>query len=332
MLDWIADMQIKTIALVGISKNSGKTTMLNYIIQSHPKLRWGVMTTGIDGEDKDVIFKTPKPKVMLGRGHIFCCDSKTLDAHGSRVTVLSGTQSAGRKLWLAEAQEPLETEITGPSAVSAQISVARAMQRHNAQKVLIDGSLDRKSIALEPDVHALILALGASYGNIAGIVQESSRLKALAAIPACKLSPYAFRRLLHSPSILIRQKSRWTDTGLTSLIGHERKFLSAIESQPQAVYIPGAYTASLHKKLGKTLALADTVIVFRHPECIKLQLQELRDFLATSSIQCLIPFRIKAFALNSWSPTGAVQDAVDFREQLRQAFPGENLIDIREIG
>lgn len=332
MLSWITDPALKNIALVGISKNSGKTSILNHLIQSFPGLDWGVMTTGIDGEEQDAIFKTPKPKVKLLAGNIFCCDSRTLDLHGSKVSILHGESCSGRKLWLVKALEALETEITGPSVVSAQIRMAKRIQSLGAGKVLIDGSLDRKSIALEADVHALILAIGASFGNLEAITKEVSRLRLLASIPAVESGTYVLRKLRKSTTILTLGNRGWQDTTLTSLIGHEKALHTILESAPTAVYIPGAYTEGMHIKLVKVLAQSSTRMIFRHPECLKLELGDLNSLLKQNQVQCLIPFRIKAYALNSWSVHGTAQDAQIFRDSLRQAFPDEYLIDIREIG
>ena len=51
----ISTWTLKTIALVGISKNSGKTTLLNGILKLYPDISWGVMSTGLDGESRDRI-------------------------------------------------------------------------------------------------------------------------------------------------------------------------------------------------------------------------------------------------------------------------------------
>ncbi|MDZ4121487.1 MAG: hypothetical protein U1C33_03650, partial [Candidatus Cloacimonadaceae bacterium] len=62
-----------TIALIGLSKNAGKTSLLNFLIKSAPRIRFGIMSTGRDGEEQDTVFATPKPPVILSAGTIFCC-------------------------------------------------------------------------------------------------------------------------------------------------------------------------------------------------------------------------------------------------------------------
>ena len=59
----------KTTFLVGNKKNAGKTTFLNYVLKQirevvHPAF----FTIGIDGEENDLIFNSPKPKIYTEIG------------------------------------------------------------------------------------------------------------------------------------------------------------------------------------------------------------------------------------------------------------------------
>ncbi|MCB5286900.1 MAG: hypothetical protein LHW64_03755 [Candidatus Cloacimonetes bacterium] len=319
------------IALVGISKNSGKTSLLNAILAEYPSLAWAVMTTGIDGEEKDLVYKTHKPQVSLHPGMLFCCDAQSLDTHGSKVQVLSAISYSGRKLFLAKALHSLKTQITGPSTVLQQAKLIAQARALGAQKVLVDGSLDRKSIAMEKAIDALILLVGASYGSVEQITEELGRLIMLRDLPQARLTKYQFRRLMRADEILIKHKSRWQSSKIQSLIQHEKQLIQVLERKPKALYIPTSLTDSVYEKLAKALATSDLKIIFRHPECIKLSRPHLQSLLRGCSASCLIPFKIKAFALNS---TAIGKDAIpadDFRQQIRAAFPKESFFDIMEI-
>lgn len=331
MKSLISARATRNIALVGISKNSGKTSLLNAILADFPFLAWAVMTTGLDGEEQDRVFKTHKPQVSLFPGMLFCCDANSLDAHGSKVQVLSSLIYSGRKLFLARALHPLKTQITGPPSVLQQAKLIAQFRALGAQKVLVDGSLDRKSIAMEDTIDALILLVGASYGSTIEIITEVKRLILLRDLPQAQLTSYQFRRLKRSDEILIKHKARWRSSKIESLISHEKELIQLLERKTKALYIPTSLTDSLYEKLTKTLARGDLKIIFRHPECIKLNKLNLHSFLKSCQVSCLIPFKIKAFALNS---TAIGKDAIaadDFREQIRAAFPDETFYDIMEI-
>lgn len=63
--------QEKLVFIAGERKNAGKTTFLNYILgQVRNKNSLAYLTIGIDGESKDQIFGTPKPKIYCYKGDI----------------------------------------------------------------------------------------------------------------------------------------------------------------------------------------------------------------------------------------------------------------------
>ena len=57
----------KTISIVGMAKNAGKTTALNYLIEEaeDESIRLGITSTGRDGETTDLVTNTDKPRVYL---------------------------------------------------------------------------------------------------------------------------------------------------------------------------------------------------------------------------------------------------------------------------
>ena len=341
-LPWISGKRYQKTAIVGICKNAGKTTVLNAIMQSH-NLAWGLITTGRDGEAEDVIYKTPKPRVQIPRGSLFCVDSACLDALGTSISIREKTiwQSGGKRLWIAKAESDLESEIGGPQNTVAQIAMANRLLHWGAEKVLIDGSLDRKSIALSDSVQAVVLAIGASFGSVETIVQELTRLLSLASLPRfSRATSKVCHTLLNSETIMLKRGAKWQSTGLSSLLGNEKQLeaiLGAVKGgenhlsphEYSHIYLPGAYTISVHNRIGKLLSRLQ--IVLRHAECLKLQKTELDAYLRDNQPQVLIPFQIKSIALNSYAVGANPIDADFYRQELRKSFPNIVLTDLKEI-
>ncbi|HNV93062.1 MAG TPA: hypothetical protein P5518_01215 [Candidatus Cloacimonas sp.] len=327
---WISAKRCINIAIVGICKNAGKTTVLNYIVENYPH-KWGILSTGRDGETEDTLYKTPKPKVKLPAGCLFCADAKTLVQQGSGISILAKTkwQSGGRELWIAKSEIDLETEITGPANVNGQIACAELFKKLGAAKVLIDGSLDRKSIVLSEAIDGIILAAGASFGSQQAIIDELQRLITLSQIGTYHSS--TLKKLTEQNKILIKSQNRWKTTALVSLIANETKLLEFINeiNNPTHLYIPGAYTSSVNNRLGKHLK--GIQLVFRHPECIKLSNIELEVFLEDHKPLSLIPFKLKAIALNSHGVGSNEIDADEFHHNLRSVFNNYPLLDVMEI-
>lgn len=334
--DWIQDNSVGSTAIVGICKNAGKTTLLNHLLSAYTQLEYGVFSTGIDGEETDTVFQTPKPRVNLAAGQIFCCDTATLDGHGSNVTVLEKLSwgNALRPLWLAKTTATFQTEITGPPTVHQQLQTLRSMQVWGAQKILIDGSLDRKSIALSDAVDAVTVVIGASYGSIASIVTEIKRLCLLNALPAASSCvPYSSDYLLlrDSAELMLRIKGVWQPAGILSLLGTESELRTLTERKPEAIYIPGAITDDVLARSKEHLQNLECLILLRHPDCLKLSYPRLERFLQDFNPEVLIPFKIREFALNTVSVGTSSYNTDDFRTKLRREFPRLNLPDIREM-
>ncbi|MFA7630466.1 MAG: hypothetical protein WCY21_00030 [Candidatus Cloacimonadaceae bacterium] len=331
--DWALEPNLRSIAIVGISKNAGKTTLLNHLLSLRQSGTWGVFSTGIDGEERDSVFKTPKPAVKLGPNTIFCCDTKTLDDHGSGVDIMEKLpeSSAKRQLWLAKSLVELQTEITGPSSVKDQIRVLQTMNSLGAGKVLIDGSLDRKSIALSKAVDAVTAVIGASFGSLDSIINEIRRLRILNELPEPANPEPKTALLLASESIHLFQDGAWQRTQISSMFGNEKELKKLLEGKVESIYIPGAVTDSVYKTLRTTFIESKVRILLRHPECLKLGLTNLERFVEESNPEVLIPFKIKAWAINSHAVGSRAIDAADFRAKLRQAFTDMDLPDLREL-
>ena len=330
--NWITDDGIRTLAIVGICKNAGKTSLLNYILRSYPAISFGVFSTGIDGEEQDSVFHTPKPAVELPSGTLFCCDSSTSDARSVPVDVVEALPDPQRPLWVARALHKLSSMITGPATVRDQISLGKRLLELGVDKVLVDGSLDRKSIALSPDVDAIALVAGASFGPMEELETELGRLHKLSRLPVYHAGHDEHRLLTASEDILLHDGNTWRSSGFQSLTGHMKEFLeSARKFSPiSKIYLPGALTASGLETLQSVLSSDQAALIVRHPDCLKLEAGLLDEMILSNDLQTLIPFRIKGFAVNPEAVGIGSEDATNFRLRLRNCFPELKLVDIME--
>ncbi|MBR4980513.1 MAG: hypothetical protein IKY05_03315, partial [Bacteroidales bacterium] len=66
-MSFISEIQkFKSLSIVGLEKNTGKTVCLNYILERLPSTGYSVAVTsiGIDGESKDQVTGTQKPEIV----------------------------------------------------------------------------------------------------------------------------------------------------------------------------------------------------------------------------------------------------------------------------
>jgi len=330
--DWITFS--KAVAVVGICKNAGKTTLLNQIIESNPGHRWGVMSTGIDGEETDKVFGHRKPALRLPCGTIFVCDTPTVNTLGSSIAILQRVEHSGRrKLWIARAMEDIETSITGPANVREQTRCVTVLSRFGAQTVLIDGSFDRKSIAQSSIIDGVVLAVGAGFGTIDEIIIELRRILSLTHIRLCEVSPLTREQMSESPEVRVSRKGRWKTIGLESLIGDRQELEQALERflPIERIYVPGAITDSVIDHLLSLKSKISEGIVVRHPDCIKLDTRKFSLLSENYRITTLNPLVIKGVSLNPWAPGTKQPDTLEFRSRIRAEFPDLDLVDIMEI-
>jgi len=331
--EWIQDDGMKVTAIVGICKNAGKTSLLNHLLRTHAGIRFGVFSTGIDGEELDSVFRTPKPSVELPPDTLFCCDSLSLDALGGKVEVLASLADIQRPLWIVRSLYQLSSMITGPASMNEQIALSQKLLQLGAEKVLVDGSLDRKSIVLSPSVDAVVLVIGASFGEPPEVERELRRLIMLASLPQYKSNPAELELLANSDEILIFDRQNWLPTGLQTLSGMEGelRILAGKNTFLSKLYLPGAVTSSSLGHLINLLQDRDSCLILRHPDCLKLSLPDLEKLASRTFLEALIPFRIKGFAINSEGVGIASTDAAHFRSHLRASFPQLDLTDIMEL-
>jgi hypothetical protein len=70
----IKDIQkFSSVSIVGMAKNTGKTTCLNYVIRrlQEEKKHIALTSIGVDGEERDILYDTPKPRIILHEGMVF---------------------------------------------------------------------------------------------------------------------------------------------------------------------------------------------------------------------------------------------------------------------
>jgi hypothetical protein len=315
-------------AIAGISKNSGKTSLLNDLLLHNSGKRAGVLTTGRDGEEKDVLFGNPKPAVKLPENTLFTTTADSIDKLGTAIEVLDKLPySAGNKqLWLLKTIRAVETEIAGPGSSSDQVAIARKMQQLDTEIVLIDGSLDRKSVALHPMVKGVFIVVGSSYGSLEKIISELNRLVQLASIPRYNdknLKEKEDSRAFYSLGI-------WQRMRFDTLMGNETAILNRFaETGAERFYLPGVLTDSIFNDVKPALKNLTEIIV-RHPLQIHLNKTNLENLLLNQRVYCLRLFVIKAIAVNSWSVSGSHLDSQVMRNRLREEFHPIPVLDIKE--
>ncbi len=310
-----SDNSIPIIAITGLCKNAGKTSLLNWIVSNIPDNEDVVlMTTGRDGEDFDQVGGHEKPKVLVPKGTIFVTHDGVLSQFGERIEVLEKTdyKAGPYRVWVARALDSLKTEIIGPSTAKEQIELSQELKKYKPAKIFIDGSLDRKAITLHPEVDEIIVVLSANFGSIDNNIEELSRLLLLTQIRTTETNNIAIESL----SLIKENKiiKSWD-----SLLGNEEEFVKEVRKEcPEYILIPGVVTNSVWEKISKQLIDFGGAVIVNHPYQLQLRKFELEQLINTVNIKCVHEFEISGIGINSYSVKGKHLDSDLFRSRIRE--------------
>ena len=159
----------RVISLIGMSKNAGKTTVLNHLIQYFKKNNLSVALTSIgrDGEDTDVVTGTKKPRIYVSAGSIIVTAEALLKLSDVTFEILSLTEyntPLGRII-ITRALSDGFVQIGGASISFQIFEILKNIAPYNVDKVLIDGAINRKSISNPLLAEAVVLSAGASLSS-----------------------------------------------------------------------------------------------------------------------------------------------------------------------
>lgn len=310
--------------LVGLSKNAGKTSLLNWLLKHSKFDQPAVITTGRDGEELDLVGGHSKPKVELPANTFFTCFSSTLSANAPYIKIIGRTpfSALNRQLWLAQSLFPLKTEIVGPATVSKQIALADYILEKGANHIFIDGSLDRRSIATHPKIKELFLVAGAEYGDLQEISSELHKLHSLIDIPPIPNPNF-------SNEISYQLKGKQIQARFSRIYGHEHEITNW--ENAEFIYFPGALTDISFNKMKQFFCNYSGKLIFQHPFFLQLNEHNLNLLKKHTCLYCVNSIKIAAIAVNSFASNGKHLDCQHLRATLQSKFPELLIFDIKEV-
>lgn len=172
------------VAVVGASKNAGKTTALNALHAAAVQQGWrtGLVSVGVDGEAFDAWLDFAKPQVAVERGTLVATAHTVVRASNGflhEIAQCDFGSSLGRTV-IAEARAPGGVQLCGVPHRGHLRSAIGLLQQCGAQRVLIDGAYHRQAAA-HPDIaDGLVLAVGAVLGDTPQQVVDRASLTLLA--------------------------------------------------------------------------------------------------------------------------------------------------------
>ena len=327
----------KTLSIVGMAKNAGKTTALNYLIEEADDegLKIGVTSTGRDGETTDVVTGTDKPRVFLYEDTIVSVPSQLYDSAeaGLEIVTMTKYSTAIGALMLCNVRESGYVQIAGPVATADTKKMCGEMFDMGCELILIDGAIDRKSIASPETSDAIILSTGAVISRtMKKVVEETSHIVNLYNLP--ELEEGETRTLIekhkHEQRImLVDKEGKINKLNLKTGLGSSRFIDDAIDENTRYVYIPGAFTNSVIADI-RPDKLKQVEFILKDPTRIFINVMDWRQLVRKGfKVSVLKNIEIAAVTVNPYSPSGYSFEHGVLRDTMQEALPDIPVIDVR---
>lgn len=326
----------KTLSIVGMSKNSGKTTALNYLIEeaADEGIKLGITSTGRDGETTDLVTGTEKPRVYLYEDTVVSVPTQLYDfaEAGLEIMQMSSYRTSMGELLLCRVADSGYVQIAGPVATADTKRMCGEMFDLGCRLILIDGAIDRKSIASPETSDAIILATGAVLSrSLKKVVEETCHIVGLYSLPV--LQDNQERRLIEenmkSEKIMLIKNGKIEKLNLMTGLGSSRFIDEAIDGDTSYVYIPGALTNSVIADIEQS-KLKKVRFVLKDPTKIFIDVIAWRQLIKKGfNVSVLANIEVAAVTVNPVAPSGYSFEHGTLLQTMQEALPDIPVIDVR---
>lgn len=328
--------QYKRISIIGMEKNVGKTTLLNFLINKiEDKKVVGLTSIGRDGEEVDVVTTTSKPRIYVYPNTIIATARDCLrncDITGEILYTTDFSTPMGN-IVIVRAITSGYVDIAGPSYNSQIKEILELMERYGSELSIVDGALSRKGSAMSDVTEATILSTGAALSlDMGKVIDETKTTVSLLQLPVfenMELKKYIEDHFLETRAVVIyRDGSIINLEGISSLESNE-EIKNYFNDDIEVIAIRGAITQKFLETLIKnrqnfknlTLVIKDGTRVFT--DFITLKKIEACGI----NIRVLNPINLLFVTCNPHSPLGYDFPKEKFRTLLEEKL-NVNVIDV----
>lgn len=330
--------EYRTLSIVGMAKNAGKTTALNFLIEEAEDegMRIGVTSTGRDGETVDLVTNTEKPRVYLYEDTIVSVPTTLYDLAeaGLEILEMSRYRTSIGELLLCRVAESGYVQIAGPVATKDTKRMCDRMFSLGCELILIDGAIDRKSIAAPETSDAIILSTGAVLSrDISRVVKETAHIVGLYSLPEVPEDDPVrslIEEAMESGRVTLVRGDEVEILDLATGLGAGRRINEAIDDETDAVFIPGALTISVLEDISHD-KLAGTRFILKDPTKIFIDDVNWRKLLKKGlKVEVLRNIKVACVTVNPFSPQGYSFDSDTLCREMEKALPGIPVVDVRK--
>lgn len=316
-----------TIGIVGTGKNAGKTVALNEFINiaSKHSIRIGLTSIGRDGERQDIVTFTEKPPIFVQKGTYIATAERCLSNFNTGYEIIDVTpfQTAMGRVIICEVVEDGFVEIGGPDSNSEIKRVCGFMRDIGADRILIDGALNRKTQASPAVADAVVLSTGAVLSRSMEVaIQKTKHFVNMLCLEKVNDNIESISRAAAAKGVVsfIDKDKRIINTEYITALGCARQITRDIKPEYEYVVLPGTLTGSFIKSIRGILKDNNIKIVVMDGTKVFIDRMDYSSFQRLGGkIQVIDQINLAAVTVNPTSPEGYSFDPVIFIEAIREA-------------
>lgn len=316
----------KTISIIGMAKNVGKTTTLNYLLKKlYRNSKIGLTSIGMDGEIIDTVTSTEKPRIYVESGTIIATCSSCLNNCDFTKQVLETTNinTPLGEVIIVKALSDGYALVAGPTYNKQIKKIIDIFFKYDVDKILIDGAVNRMSSADSYISEATILCTGASYSSQIGTVIDDTLhfVDMLTLNVVDENIKKLVRRLISVSQVsLIYNDFSFKKLTLKTALNSAKTIISEIDANVRYLVLNGALTTELISELVQNRHKIKqlTIIVNHGTKCIfDLKASE-KLKRCKINIEVLSKTNLICLTINPISPYGYIFNEQQFLNSLRK--------------
>ena len=326
-------LQHRSLSIVGLEKNTGKTVCLNYILRrlNDMGVQVGVTSIGVDGEQVDSVFATAKPEITLYEGTHFITSEKHYLVRQvvSRLVAVDSLRTSLGPLVTAEVLIRGKALLSGAATTEVLKKQIQWFDSMGIELSIVDGALSRLSLASPTVTDAMILATGAAVSaNLKQLIAKTRFLYNLIKLDEIDESLRNKLVTIESGLWAIDNEGEIHDLGITSVFLIDRSEKDIMRFG-KTFFASGAISDRLLKIFNTkgsdiTLIARDFTKMFLTPEVYT-------EFIRKGNrLLVLQQSKLIAITLNPTSPQGYLLDSKSTCDALSDAL-GTPVYDVKKI-
>ncbi len=319
--------QFSSLSMIGMCKNSGKTTTLNRLIEELNTRGQELALTSIgrDGETRDVVTATPKPEIYVRRGTLLATAAGLLPLCDITREIVRTTRM-GTPLGdvvILRALSDGYVQLAGPSMNDQLKQLTNIFRELGAEKIIVDGAISRKSLCSRDVTEATVLCTGAScHRDMDRVIDDTAHVCDLLRLPS-----------VQDPRLL--EAADESGDKLVYMTGDYQTVTPAKEKMPDGaslmrarpdirwLFVSGAVTDSLLSPLIASAAAPRQFSVVAGDGSRVLLSRTVLERMGRLGWQLLVrePVYLAAVTINPVSAYGYVFNKEEFLKKMTRAIP-----------